>query len=217
MNFKRRTALATLYTVLVCGLVFLSCQDFIIERAASVYFPLNEGDWWLYSRSDLYDPMTVLVEVEALDTLIGVECYPVNYSDVTRYYAKDSRGISEYIRVNHTFSGNDYTIAQGFVRRLELPLVKGHAFSDSVFGSLDISGDLVYAVHRIDGFVSEYEDDDLYGSIYKVVLNAVTSIEFEDSTIQNSRQVEEYYAPNIGLVRFDMDEGSYRLLDFEVD
>lgn len=217
MNFRRKAALRTICVLLGCTMVFLSCQDFIVERAASDYFPLSEGDWWLYSRSDLYDPMTVLVEVEALDTIAQVECYPVNYSDATRYYAKDSKGISEYIRISHTFSGNDYTIAQGFMRRLELPLVKGYAFSDSVFGSLDISGEFIYAVHRVDGFVSEYEYDDLYGSIYRVVLNAVTSIEYEDSTIQTTQQVEEYYAPGIGLVRFDMDEGSYRLIDHEVD
>ena len=133
MNFDRRIMrhagkLAVLFIVLV------SCQDYIVERSASDYFPLSEGNWWQYSRDALYDPMTILVEVEALDTVVQVECYPVNFSDGTRFYARDSKGISEYVRITHTFSGNDYTIAEGFVRRLELPLVKGSAYTDSLFG-----------------------------------------------------------------------------------
>jgi hypothetical protein len=217
MNFKWRTMQRVVKWLMLFIFVFLSCQNGIVERSASDYFPLNEGNWWLYSQSDLYDPMTILVEVEPLDTIAGVECYPVNFSDGTRYYARDSKGISEYVRITHTFSGNDYTVAEGFVRRLELPLVKGSAYNDSVIGSLDVSGELIYAVHRVGGFVSDYEYDDLYGSIYRVILTAVTSIVYDDSTIQTSRQVEEYYAPDIGLIRFDLDEGSYRLIDYEID
>lgn len=217
MNFKQRLIQRTVRLLVGCAVIFLSCQDFIVERSASDYFPLSEGDWWFYSNNDLYDPRTILIEVEALDTIAQVECYPVNFSDGTRYYVKDSKGISEYIKITHTFSGNDYTVAEGFVRRLELPLVKGSAYNDSVFGSLDVSGEFIYAVHRVDGFVSDYEYDDLYGSIYKVMLTAVTSIAYEDSTIQTTRQVEEYYAPGIGLVRFDVNDGSYRLIDYGID
>ena len=197
--------------------VLVSCQDYIVERSASDYFPLSEGNWWLYSRDELYDPMTILVEVEALDTVVQVECYPVNFSDGTRFYAQDSKGISEYVRIAHTFSGNEYTVAEGFVRRLELPLVKGSAYADSVFGSLDVSGELIYAVHRVDGFVIDFEDDELYGSVYRLSISAVTSITYQDTTIQTTHQVEEYYAPEIGLVRFDMHDGSYRLIDYDIE
>ena len=217
MNSSKEIMRYAVKLAIVFAIIFLSCQDYIIERSASDYFPLSEGDWWQYSRDDLYDPMTILVEVEALDTIVQVECYPVNFADETRYYAKDTKGISEYVQITRTFSGNVYTIAQGFVRRLELPLVKGSAFSDSVYGSLDVSGELIYAVYRVDGFVSDFEDDDLYGSVYRVSLSAVTSIAFQDSTVQTTRQVEEYYAPGIGLVHFDQDDGSYRLIDFEIE
>ena len=217
MNFNKLIISRSAVWVVVAALLFLSCQDFIVERAASDYFPLSEGNWWLYSRDDLYDPMTILVEVEARDTIAQVECYPVNFSDGARYYAEDSKGISEYIRITHTFSGNEYTIAQGFIRRLELPLVKGSAYEDSLFGTLDVSGEVITAVYRVDGFVADYEDDELYGSIYRVVFNAVTNVSFQDSTVQTVYQVDEYYAPGIGLVRFHTDEGSYRLVDYTIE
>lgn len=217
MNFDQRIMRHAVQWVVVFAIMFVSCQDFIVERSASDYFPLSEGDWWLYSRDDLYNPETILVEVEALDTIVQVECYPVNSADGTRYYAQDSKGISEYVQITHTFSGNEYTVAQGFVRRLELPLVKGSAYTDSIFGSLDVSGELIYAVHMVDGFVADFEDDDLYGSVYRVSLSAVTSISYQDSTVQTTCQVEEYYAPGIGLVRFDTDDGSYRLIDYEIE
>jgi hypothetical protein len=217
MNFSLGIARHAVKWVVVFAIMFVSCQDFIVERSASDYFPLSEGAWWLYSRDDLYNPMSILVEVEALDTIAQVECYPVNFADDTRYYAQDTKGISEYIEITHIFSANEYTVAQGFVRRLELPLVKGSTYTDSVFGSLDVSGDLIYAVHRVDGFVADFEDDDLYGSVYRVSISAVTSISYQDSTVQNTIQVEEYYAPGIGLVRFDIDDGSYRLIDYEVE
>ncbi|UCC11151.1 MAG: hypothetical protein JSW02_07260 [candidate division WOR-3 bacterium] len=217
MNFNQRIMRHAVQWVVVFTVMFVSCQDYIVERSASDYFPLSEGDWWQYSRDDLYNPMTILVEVEALDTIVQVACYPVNFSDDTRYYAKDSKGISEYVQITHTFSGNEYTIAEGFVRRLGLPLVKGAAYTDSIFGSLDVSGELIYAVHRVDEFVADYEDDDLYGSVYRVSITAVTSISYQDSTVQNGYQVEEYYAPGIGLVRFDVDDGSYRLIDYEIE
>ncbi len=217
MNFDQGIMRHAVKWVIVFAVMFVSCQDFIIERSASDYFPLSEGDWWLYSRDDLYDPMTILVEVEALDTIVQVECYPVNFADRTRYYAQDTKGISEYIQITQTFSGNEYTIAEGFVRRLELPLLKGSAYTDSIFGSLDVSGEPIYAVHRVDGFVVDFEDDDLYGSVYRVSISAVTSISYLDSTVQTTYQVDEFYAPGIGLVRFDADDGSYRLLDYEIE
>lgn len=216
MNFDQRQMRRAVHLAAAAAFMLMSCQDFIIERSASEYFPLQEGNRWLYSRDDLYDPMTILVEVEARDTIAQVECYPVNFADRARFYVKDSKGISEYVHITHTFSGNEYTVAEGFVRRLELPLVKGGAYHDSVFGSLDVSGELISAVHTVDGFVSDYEDDALYGSVYRVVLTAVTRIVYQDSTVQTTEQVDEYYAPRIGLVRFDGDEGSFRLIDCEI-
>lgn len=214
MNFKLLTR-----AVLLCVIIISSnsCKNNIIERAGSEYFPIKEGNWWRYANNDLYEPEIVSITVEPVDTLLQREVYPFNISGEFHYFSKDIRGIKEYIEMTHNYGGSIYTILQGYITRLELPLVSGNRFIDSLSDSLDFFGEWIKARYLIDGLVSDYQDDELYGEVYKVIISISESIATPDSTISSQIYLEEYYAPGIGLVRFKNSNSEFSLTDYHLE
>ena len=198
-------------------LFFFNCENKIIERSIGDYFPIKEGNWWLYSNEDLYNPKMVDVKIESLDTILQTECYPFNFSGDFHYFAKDTRGIKEYIRITQYYEGMEWTILEGFIRRLELPMVKGNQYIDSLTDSLDFFGEWIKGRYYIKGLVSDYEVDELYGTVYRVIITTIRTIESADSTITKEESFEEYYAPDIGMIRFKNQEGDFKLTDFHIE
>ncbi len=197
--------------------LMLMCENSIIERAAYDYFPCKEGNWWRYSDSALYDPQIILVEVEPKDTVLMTECFPFSYSGEVKYFAKSDDALSEYIKILYNFSGQDYTIIEGFVKRIELPLVEGVSYQDSLCDSLELFGSWVKAKYMLHGLVSEYQYDELYGNIYKVVLTTTQTLIVSDSVTIDVENLDEYYAPNIGLVQFNDEEREYKLIEYHLE
>jgi len=193
-------------------LFILFCENHIIERAASEYFPIKQGNWWRYANNQ----DALLIEVQPKDTILQIECYPISFSGRVDYFSKTSKAISKYIRIVYNFSGDDYPIVVGFVKRIELPLVATNAYQDSLCDSLELFGATIKAKYIVNGSVSAYEDDKLYGSVYKIILTETETLIAPETTIVNTSYLEEYYAPDIGLVRFCNAQGEYRLLEYEV-
>jgi hypothetical protein len=203
--------------LIACNLlIVLSCSNAFIERTASTYFPLDEGNWWRYADSVLYNPSMVFLSVEAKDTVMQVECFRVSWSGDLTYYMKSDEGIREYVKIVHNISGVDHTIAEGFVLKTELPFVAGNHFQDVLCDSLELSGIKVKARYAVDGFVSDYEDDELYGSVYRLIIAVEEIIELPDTVYAHQYSVDEYYAPDIGLVRFRNDKGFFSLIEYDL-
>ncbi|MEO0206067.1 MAG: hypothetical protein ABIL22_05275 [candidate division WOR-3 bacterium] len=198
-------------------LVFSACENNIIERSATDYFPIKEGNWWYYANNDLYNPKNINITVESPDIILQRECYPFNVSGEFHYYSKDQKGIKEYILVTQNYGGYDYTILQGFVTRLELPLVQGNQFSDSLVDSLDLADKWIKAYYSINGLVSDYQNNEIYGEVYRIIISKHQYISTQDSTIANEEYVEEYYAPNIGLIKFKNRDGEFTVTDFHIE
>jgi hypothetical protein len=203
--------------LLVLAFFALACSDHIIERAASDYFPYSEGNWWIYSDGALYEPQTVRLEVEAVDTILQVECYSLNFSGEFHYISKTGLALNEYIQLSQNYGGQDYLIAEGFVKRIELPLVKGNIYSDSLVDSLDFFGEWIKGRYLVRGVVSDHQNDPVYGEIYKVIITTTRTITTPDTTITNEELKYEYYAPGIGLVRFDEQNTEFRLVEYNVE
>ncbi len=204
--------------ILFCVLFLLSaCKNHIIERTASEYFPMKEGNWWNYTNDDLYNPISINIKTEAPDTILHRECYPFNVSGEFHYYSKDQEGIKEYIKIIKNYGGSDYTILEGFISRLELPLVSGNRFVDSLVDSLNFFGQWIKVRYIINALVSEYQQDEIYGEVYRVVINRYQSVITQDSTISKEEYVEEYYAPGIGMIEFKNSAGRFRLKDFNIE
>lgn len=197
---------------LVIFLFLVSCNN-IIERAASDYFCYKEGNWWQY----ISDNDTLIVEVEPLDTVLQVECFPISFGGYIKYLAKDSKCIAEYINIVYNFAGDDYTIIDNFIKRVELPLVKSNAWEDSLVDSLYVSGQWIKAKYYISGSVSEYAYlEDFDSDVYSIELNVIETLVSPDTTIIDTNNAVETYAPSVGLVRFDNEGIEYNLVDYEV-
>jgi len=196
--------------------IFVSCDNRIIERAASDYYPIETGNWWRYSDNELYEPQQVYVEVESLTSVLNTDCYPVTFSGVVHYIAVDDWAVREYKELIYNYDGSDHTIARGFLTRIQLPFIQGDIYVDSVRDSIDVGGISIQGTCRVNGLVSAYEGNSLYGSVYKVIITTTETIVLPDTTFTNASSVEEYYAPGVGLMKFVNDEGEFNLSDFQL-
>lgn len=194
--------------------LFLFCSnDHFVQRTSRDYFFFEEGNWWRYASID----DTVLVEVEPPDTILQIEFFPVSFGGYTKYLAEEPDAIIEYVNILYNFAGDDYTMIDDFIMRIELPLVDGHVWEDSLVGSLDVSGQLIQAKYAVSGGVTEFTyDEDFDGDVYTVEIISIETLISPDTTVVDSNYIVEYYAPDIGLVRFDTEEGAYTLIDYEI-
>ena len=202
---------------LILALLYLSCTNRIIERAANDYFAYETGNWWRYSNGAVYDPQIIFAEVESLTSVLGTDCYPVTFSGEVHYMAINDRSISEYKKMIYFFAGENYTVVEGFMTRIEIPLIEGNTYRDSICDSVNVAGNQIKGQYRIEGLVSQYEFDELYGDIYKVVLTSTETMFTVDTVFTASTSyIEEYYAPGIGLVRFKNGTGDYHLSEYQI-
>lgn len=213
-KWRERTACRIWCLIIVGVFLLLSCDNHIIERATINYFPYEEGNWWHY----LGDGDTLLVEVEPLDTLLQTEVIPVSFGGNIKYFVKDDRALSEYVKIIYNFSGDDYTIIENFITRIELPLVYDNVYQDSLIDSLNVFGQWVTAKYYTSGAVSAqtYTDSLYEGDVYLIELVTISQLISHDTTITDTIAVEEYYAPDIGLIHFHGEEGEYNLIEHEV-
>jgi hypothetical protein len=199
------------YRILFIAILLISCSDnYIIQRASEDYFPLRTDDWWLYASAD----DTILVEVEPLDTLLQVECYPVSYNGVPRYLAKYDESISRYIHLIYNYAGSDHTVLENFVVRIELPLVKGNAYQYSLADSINVASQTISGYYEVTGLVVDYAYESEYGDVYELNITTIESLITPDTSIVDTTDITEYYAPGIGMIRFQDTTGEYHLIEY---
>jgi hypothetical protein len=210
MNCRHKKLLGFIIVFLI-----LSCDSTIIQRAASDYIPLAEGNWWRYA----HESDTLLIEVEPIDTILGIECYPVDAGGYTTYLAESDASISEYIHIEYTYAGDIYTILDNFVTRIELPLIDGNVYHDSIIDSLQVFDQWIKAHYSITGEVSQGEyTGDLYdGDVYRIDIVTIAVLVLPDTTITDSMSVQESYAPDIGLIQFRTMDDEYNLIDYYIN
>jgi len=203
------------YLFLVTVILFcLSCENHIIQRAAADYFLYKEGNWWRYLS---VDSDTAFVEVEAVDSVLQTECYPVDFDGELHYILHLPGSIKEYYKFTCNFSGIDYTIIESFVTRIELPLVIGNSWQDSLIDSLNVAGQWLKAEYRINGKVQDFSYEEAFdGDVYEIELYITEKFTSSDTTTTTETHLCEFYAPDIGLVRFYREGVEYVLLEYQL-
>jgi len=198
-----------IFIILLC----LGCGDNIIQRASSDYFKYREGNWWQLAS----DQDTILVEIESIDTLLQIECLPVSYGGYTKYLVKNPDALLEYAKAVYHFSGDEYTIIESFIERIELPLVDGNSWQDSLVDSMYIAGAWITAKFYSAGLVTGFENVAEYGDVYNVDINTIEMVITPDTIYVDTIDVIESYAPGIGIFRLENDNGIFDLIDYEVE
>ena len=189
------------------------CSDNIIQRASSDYFRFHEGNWWQLAN----DQDTIIVDIEAVDTLLQIECYPVSYGGYTKYLVQNPDAILEYANAIYHYNGADHTIFEAFVERIELPLIDGNTWRDSLIDSVLIAGTWVKASIYLDGSVTGFENMSGYGDVYTVEINTVETVISPDTTYSDTFDILESFAPGIGFVHLENSSGIFDLIDYEVE
>ena len=194
--------------------VLISCDNRIIERSSSDYFPFKEGNWWSYYNGQ----DTTYIEVLDPDTLLELETMTISFGGEIRHWLMSDAAIEEYAEVVYYHTGIAYPIIQEFFMRNELPLVNGYWFGDSMTDSIMISGVNVRAYFSYEARVVDYQYQAEYDAdVYHVTHQMAKTIESPDTIITVSHNREEYYAPGIGIVRFVDNTGDYSLIDYYID
>jgi hypothetical protein len=180
-------------------LLLAGCKlnDGVLRRSAADYFPLHAGSEWRY---DL-DGTTSLVRVRG-DSL--VDNYPVTVvlRDYEEEYWLESQGdVSRFVSTVVNLGGTDYPLEQRFRRFYVLPFVLGNSWSDDFNDTVDVLGDTIHYRHEIDGKVTAIDTVTVpagsFADCYEVDLNELVVV--NDSVASISTQ--EWYAPNVGLVK----------------
>lgn len=193
-------------------MLIVFCSDnHIIQRAAEEYYPLRAEYWWRYaSEND-----TLYVEVEPADTILGIEYYPVSYNGVVKYLSKSDNGVAQYTRILYNYAGNDHTVIEDFIMRLELPLITDNSYQYRLADSIYVANQLIRAHYEVGGTVVDYVYDSDYGDVYEVNITTIESLITPDTSIADTNEVTEYYAPGVGMVRLIDGASEYQLLEYE--
>jgi hypothetical protein len=200
-------------SVIAIILVCVSCDEHIIQRAASDYFQYEPGNWWrLIGTAD-----TLYVEVESPDTIDQIEVIPVSYNGKARFVFEGDEALYEHISVVYTFSGSEYPVIDDFIARIELPFVNGNTWHDSLTGSIEVAGQEVTAQYHVWGSIIDCQYSDTYdGDVYTIEIMTRTQMVTSDTTVTDSVSVREEFAPGIGIVRFHSGTEEYFLTDYLV-
>jgi hypothetical protein len=201
------------YRILPLILLIISCgNNHIVERAAEDYFPMRTDYWWRYaSEND-----TLLVEVEPVDTLLQVECFPVSYNGAVRYLAKSDNAISQYVRKTYNYAGNDHIVLENFIIRIELPLIKGNTYQYYLADSIYVADQLIRAHYETIGNVVDFIYETEYGDLYEVNTITIESLITPDTAIVDTSTLTEFYAPDVGMIRFTNGTIEYHLIEHNI-
>jgi len=201
------------YRILLFALLVVFCGDnHIVQRAAEDYFPLRVDYWWRYaSEND-----TVLVEVEPADTILQIEYFPVSYNGVVQYLTKSDNAVLKYVRKVYNYAGNDHTVIENFVVRIELPFINGNSYEYYLADSIYVAGQFIKAEYSITATVIDFAYESDYGDIYEINLLTIESMITPDTSIVDTSEYIEYYAPGVGMIRFVDGTSEYQLIEHNI-
>ena len=201
------------YKISLIALLIVFCGDnHIVQRAAEDYYPLRADYWWRYaSEND-----TVLVEVEPADTLLQIECFPVSYNGVVQYLTKSDYAVSKYVKKVYNYAGNDHTVIEDFVVRIELPFINGNSYEYYLADSIYVAGQLIKTEYRITATVIDFAYESDYGDTYEINLLTIESMITPDTSIVDTSEYIEYYAPGVGMIRFVDGTSEYHLIEHNI-
>lgn len=179
-------------------ILLLGCEN-IVYRMDNDYFPLKTTNKWEYedSKGNLR-----IIEVAGDSTVQGFPSKIVENNFKPEFWCKTEEKVRKFIVKTINIDGEDDTLEQMYRTYYLLPFIKGDSWESSFGDTLEVYGDSIFFIHKIEGEVLDIEDSvsvpaGVFYEIYKLKLKE--SFTLNDSTWTDSAY--EWYAPGIGLIK----------------
>lgn len=171
----------------LCSLLctFVGCRESpLLYRAGSDYFPLEEGNSWIYLCKEKNDTIKVKV---VKDTVIDRSCWLIIRNGEPEFWYKDEYKVEKLYNYNIFVNGEEYNVAKFWLPWLQIPLVLNNYWNKKFHQQTIILNDTIKIDVEIKCKVSE-----LKSNIYKVDIMMIENL--SDTTIYS-----EFYEPEIGI------------------
>lgn len=185
-------------------LVAAGCtMDPLVYRVASDYMPVNTvGNTWAYELSGGGEKSVL---VAGSDVLLGRECVRVQVNFEDHYWYRDDDQFDVYVNTVYLFN-EEFVLEERWGRRLVLPLILGNTWTEEFENTVDVYGESVKRTVTTKGEVIAIRDVSVpagrFEQCYVVRSETVgeTETPYGNGRVDSSF-VEEYYAPEIGLIK----------------
>jgi hypothetical protein len=178
-------------------------MDPLVYRISSDYMPVTTvGNTWSY---DLTGPGQRLVSIIAEDAILGRDCIRAQVDFQDHYWYRDEDQFDVYVKTIYLYN-EEHTVEERWARYLQLPLVLGNRWSEEFEQTTSVYGQPVVRKVQTEGRVTAIRNvtvpAGVFEQCYVVRLEMIgeTQTPYGDDLV-DSTSVEEYYAPDVGLVR----------------
>lgn len=178
-------------------------MDPLVYRIGSDYIPMDAvGNTWFYNLSSGGEKR---VSVAGSSIMLRRDCMRVQVDFQDGYWYKGEDYFDEYVKTTYLFN-EEFVLEERWARRLALPLVLGNTWTDEFENTIMVYGEPVKRSVTLDGEVVAIRDVSVpagrFDQCYVVRLEQVGVIDtpYGNGSV-DSAFVEEYYAPDIGLVK----------------
>lgn len=178
-------------------------MDPLVYRIGSDYIPMDAvGNTWSYNLSSGGEK---LVSVAGSSIMLRRDCMRVQVNFQDGYWYKGEDYFDEYVKTTYLFN-EEFVLEERWARRLALPLVLGNTWTDEFENTIMVYGEPVKRSVTLVGKVVAIRDVSVpagrFDQCYVVRLEQVGVIDtpYGNGSV-DSTFVEEYYAPDIGLVK----------------
>jgi hypothetical protein len=182
---------------------------------SSDYFPFEtEGNSWEF-ESEEGSELLLLSSGEAIKG--DRECFIVERNFSPEYWYRDSGELARYEVEDYDFGGETIIFVNRWTRCLELPLIEKNWWSDTLEVVKNVLGETVerkvVSSGRVEGVETVDVEAGRFHQCYKVRLDRLRETRVNSELLQSDTTLSiEWYAPDIGLVKFQRNGAMYNLV-----
>ncbi len=200
---------------IILSLVFFCCENPVIYRMSANYFPLEtKGNSWEF-ESESGATLLLLSSGETIEG--GRECFLIERNYFPEHWYKDSKELAKYEVEYYDFGGERITLASQWIRYLELPLIEGNSWNDTLEAVKNVFGErvqrTVVSYGKVEGIELVEVQAGRFSQCYKIGVKRFRETYVNSTLLESDTTLKyEWYAPDVGLVRFDENGDVYSLV-----
>lgn len=179
------------------------------------YIPIEvEGNRWEFESGD----GARLLLLSSGETIKGErDCFLIERNYSPEYWYKDSHQLARYEMEYYDFGGERVVLSSQWMRYLELPLIRGNSWGDTFDVEKSVFGEKVrrriLSQGKIEAIESAEVEAGRFQQCYRVRVERIRETYVNSTLLESDTTLTyEWYAPDIGLVKFDQNGNVYSLI-----